>query len=284
MARTRQARSGRAGTTSGEGRTALVTGASSGIGLAAARALLAEGYSVFGTSRDPENIPDEKHVPGVQYLPLDLADSDSIARCAADAGAVDVLINNAGESQSGPFEEFPADALTRLFQLNVLGAVELTGLLLPGMRRRGYGRVVMIGSMLGSLPLAYRSSYCASKAAIRSFASAARPEFAPFGVWLTTVEPSSINTGISERRTHYVQPGSAFEDEYHRVITRLDEREKRGIPAEVVADEVMTAVRAKRPRPLYAVGGGSTIAFLMKRALPESVTERIMNRQFGVRV
>lgn len=268
--------------TSPSPRTALVTGASSGIGLATARALVASGCTVHGTSRRPGSIADGDRVPGVEYLPLDLTDPASIRRCAAAAGDVDVLVNNAGESQSGPFEELPAEDLTRLFQLNVLGAVQLSQAVLPGMRARGYGRVVMVGSMLGSLPLAYRSSYCASKAALRTFASAARPEYAPYGVWLTTVEPSSINTGISERRTHLVRPGSVFEDQYRRVIDRLDAREGAGISAEEVAAQIMDAIRAERPRPMYAVGGGSRAAFAMKRLLPDSVSERILNRQFGV--
>lgn len=263
--------------------TALVTGASSGIGLAVARALAASGYAVVGTSRRPDALADEARIEGVRYLPLDLADRSSIAASAAEAGPVDVLINNAGESQSGPFEEFPADALDRLFQTNVLGPVQLSQEVLPGMRERGHGRVVMVGSMLGSLPLAYRSSYCAAKAALRTFASAARPEFAPYGVWLTTVEPSSISTGIGQRRTHYVQPGSVFEDQYRTVISKLDARERNGISAEQVAGTVMDAVRAERPRPMYAVGGGSRAAFAMKRLLPDSVSERILNRQFGVR-
>ena len=263
--------------------TALVTGASSGIGLATATALTAGGYRVLGTSRHPESLAPQARADGVEYLPLDLDDPDSIAACAETAGDVDVLVNNAGESQSGPFEEFPPEALERLFRLNVLGQVRLSQLLLPGMRERGYGRVVMVGSMLGSLPLAYRSSYCASKAALRTFASAARPEFAPYGVWLTTVEPGSINTGISARRTHYVRPGSVFESQYRRVIDRLDAREAGGISAEEVAGQIMDAIRARRPRPLYAVGGGSRVAFAMKRLLPESVSERILNRQFGVR-
>lgn len=263
-------------------RTALVTGASSGIGLATARALVASGYRVHGTSRRPGSIADDARVDGVEYLPLDLTDPASIRQCAAAAGDVDVLVNNAGESQSGPFEELPPEDLARLFQLNVLGAVQLSQQVLPGMRERRYGRVVMVGSMLGSLPLAYRSSYCASKAALRTFASAARPEFAPYGVWLTTVEPSSINTGISERRTHLVQPGSVFEEQYRRVIGRLDARETAGISAEEVAGQIMDAIRARRPRPMYAVGGGSRAAFAMQRLLPDSVTERVLNRQFGV--
>src|SRR5262245_26610250 len=147
-------------------RTALVTGASSGIGKATAVVLLARGYRVVGTSRRPQELSAGQRADGVEYLPLDLGDEASIELLASTVGPVDVLVNNAGESQSGPLEELPGHALRRLFQVNVLGPVRLTQLLLPGMRERRFGRVVMVGSMLASFPLAYRSSYVASKAAL----------------------------------------------------------------------------------------------------------------------
>ncbi len=193
-------------------RTALVTGASSGIGRATAQMLLDRGHRVIGTSRNPAKIPADERLDGVTYRALDLTDLYAIEGFVNSLGAegyrVDIVVNNAGESQSGPLEELPIGALERLFHLNVLGPVHLTQLLLPGMRHRGYGRVVMVGSMLASFPLAYRSSYVATKAAIKGFATAARFEMAPYGVWLTTVEPGSINTGISQRRTKYIGESS----------------------------------------------------------------------------
>src|SRR5690242_11764500 len=193
-------------------RTALVTGASSGIGLATAKRLLDRGYRVVGTSRDPDKVPESARPEGLRYRALDLREKSSIdgfvGMLAAEDIHVDILVNNAGESQSGPLEEIPLSALERIFQINVLGPVHLTQRLLPGMRSRGYGRVVMVSSMLASFPLAYRSSYVASKAAIEGFATAARFEMSPFGVWLTTVEPGSIRTGISTRRTKYVADDS----------------------------------------------------------------------------
>ena len=135
-------------------RTALVTGASSGIGRATAVALAARGYRVLGTSRRPDELTAAQRVAGVEFLPLDLTSDASIEALADRLAGVDILVNNAGESQSGPFEELPADALRRIFQINVLGPVRLTQLALPGMRERRYGRVVMVGSMLASFPLA----------------------------------------------------------------------------------------------------------------------------------
>ncbi|HSA49445.1 MAG TPA: SDR family NAD(P)-dependent oxidoreductase, partial [Yinghuangia sp.] len=198
------------------GRVALVTGASSGIGAAVAALLAGRGYRVYGTTRNPAAI--SAPVPDVEYIALDLTDEASIGACAAACGPVDILINNAGESQSGPLEELPMDAVRRLFETNVFGAVRLTQLLTPGMRARRHGRVVMVGSMLASFPLAYRSSYVASKAALKGFATAARREFAPYGVAITTVEPGSINTGISERRTQYLAEDSPFATEYHTML------------------------------------------------------------------
>ena len=262
-------------------RTALVTGASSGIGAAVARALVGKGYRVFGTSRSPESVTDR--IPGVEYVALDLADDASVVACARAVGEVDVLVNNAGESQSGPIEELPPEAIERLFRINVFGAVRLTQLLLPGMRARRYGRVVMVGSMVASFPLAYRSSYVASKAAVKGFATAARRELSPYGVWLTTVEPGSINTGISERRTHYIADGSPFRAGYDAMLGVLNANEARGISAEKVAAVIVAAIEAERPRPLYAVGSNAPAVFTLRRLLPRTVVEQVVARKFGQR-
>ena len=262
-------------------RTALVTGASSGIGAATAAALAARGYCVVGTSRDPG--PLGERIAGVDYLPLDLVDDDSIAACAAAVGDVDVLVNNAGESQSGPLEELPPEAIERLFRVNVFGPVRLTQLVLPGMRARGYGRVVMVGSMLASFPLAYRSSYVASKAALKGFATAARREVAGYGVAITTVEPGSTNTGIGERRTHYLHADSPFAGDYRTMIEHLDANERAGASADAVAATILTAIEAEHPRPLYAVGSNAPLAFALRRALPRALVETMTARRHGLR-
>jgi short-subunit dehydrogenase len=261
-------------------RTALVTGASSGIGAAVAAALVRRGYRVYGTSRKPEAVADP--VPGVEYLALDLADEASVVACAQAAGAVDVLVNNAGESQSGPLEELPPEAVERLFRINVFGAVRLTQLLLPGMRERRYGRVVMVGSMLASFPLAYRSSYVASKAAMKGFATALRREVSPYGVGVTTVEPGSINTGISERRTQYIRPDSPFAAEYRTMLAALNANEARGVSAERVAATIVRAIESRPPRPFYAVGSNAPVVFALRRLFPRSVVLRMVARRHGL--
>ncbi|MCO8269236.1 SDR family oxidoreductase [Actinoplanes sp. TRM 88003] len=257
-------------------RTALVTGASSGIGLATAIALAGRGYRVLGTSRRPEAVTPRS---GIDYLPLDLNEPESIEALAERVKDVDILVNNAGESQSGPFEELPADALQRLFQVNVLGPVRLTQLTLPGMRERGYGRVVMVGSMLASFPLAYRSSYVATKAAIKGFSNGARHEFSPYGVWFTTVEPGSISTGISERRTSYIEPGSPHAPDYERMLAALNRNEASGTSAERVAATIVTAIEAAKPRQRYAVGSNAALVFPARRLLPIWLAEKLTHRR-----
>jgi short-subunit dehydrogenase len=261
-------------------RSALVTGASSGIGKATAAALVARGYRVVGTSRRPAEV---KPVAGVGYVALDQGSPESVESLAQLLTTVDVLVNNAGESQSGPFEELPEDALRRLFEVNVLGPVRLAQLALPGMRERGHGRVVMVGSMLASFPLAYRSSYVATKAALKGFTDAARHEYSPFGVWLTTVEPGSINTGISERRTRYVRPASPYATEFATMLAALDRNERAGVSAEQVAAVIVQAIEAPRPRPHYATGSRAPLAFALRRLLPATAMAKLTHRQHDLR-
>ncbi|MER7278513.1 SDR family oxidoreductase [Dactylosporangium sp. NPDC000244] len=260
-------------------RIALVTGASSGIGKATAAALAARGYRVLGTSREPGGL----RADGIEFLALDLEDDASIEALAVAAGPVDVLVNNAGESQSGPFEDLPMDALRRLFQVNVLGPVRLAQLLLPGMRERRYGRVVMVGSMLASFPLAYRSSYVASKAALKGFSDGARHEYSPFGVWLTTVEPGAISTGISQRRTKYVAEASPHRAEFERMLAALDRNEQAGIAAGPVAATIVKAIEAARPKAHYAVGSNAPLVFPLRRLLPPGLVEKVTHRRHDLR-
>ncbi|WP_030168280.1 MULTISPECIES: SDR family oxidoreductase [Actinomycetes] len=264
-------------------KTAVVTGASSGIGRAVASAMVDRGYRVIGTSRNGSTV--DNPARGVEYRTLDLTDRDSIRGFvdALDGVDVDVLINNAGESQCGPLEELPLDAVHRLFQLNVFGAIELTQLLLPGMRARRSGTIVNVGSMLASFPLAYRSSYVATKAAIKGFATAARYELSPFGIAITTVEPGSIATGLSGRRTKYIGSTSPYTHDFTSAIAVLDKKEVQGITAARVARTVVKAVEDKKTRPLYAVGSNAPMVLLAQRLLPRTVIESVMAKAYGIR-
>lgn len=263
---------------------ALVTGASSGIGWACAEALRDAGFDVVGTSRKGADAP---HPDGVEMIALDMGDPASIVAAADEVisgGAPSVVIANAGESQSGPFEELPADALNRLFQVNVLGQVDLVQRLLPSMRNAGRGRVILVGSMLGGLPLPHRSSYVATKAALRGFGMSLRGEVSRFGIGVTVVEPGSINTGISNRRTKYgAGEGSPYRDDALTMLKNLDANEAKGISADDVAETVMHEITAERPLPLVARGSRAGLVVPLTRALPTEATLALMRRVHGLK-
>ncbi|MGO2863612.1 MAG: SDR family oxidoreductase [Brevibacterium sp.] len=269
--------------------TVLVTGGTSGIGRALVEALATKGCTVLTTSRNPDRLAPAEKFPGVRYLPLDLADPrapDALVEELADLGAlgdIEVLVNNAGESQSGPFEELPAEAIERLFRTNVFGPVRLSQLVLPEMRARRTGRIIMVGSMLASFPLAHRSSYSAAKAALRGFAMAARQELSPFGVWVTTVEPGSIATGIGLRRTKYLDEGSPYAEDVATMLDHLDANERNGISPEKVVATIVDAIVSPRPREFYAVGSRAPLPFLLKRVLPRGLMSKIVAAQHGLK-
>ncbi|WP_210603576.1 SDR family oxidoreductase [Brevibacterium oceani] len=269
--------------------TVLITGGTSGIGRALVEALAAKGCTVLTTSRNPHRLSPTDKVVGVRYLTLDLADPRGPEALAEELdelgmlGEIDVLVNNAGESQSGPFEELPPEAIERLFRTNVFGPVRLSQLVLPGMRRRRSGRIIMVGSMLASFPLAHRSSYSAAKAALRGFATAARQELSPFRVWVSTVEPGSIATGIGLRRTKYLEEGSPYAEDVATMLDHLDANERNGIPPEKVAATITDAIVSPRPREFYAVGSRAPLPFLLKRVLPRRLMSTIVAAQHGLK-
>ncbi|WP_306211871.1 SDR family oxidoreductase [Actinoplanes sp. RD1] len=263
-------------------RTALITGASSGIGRATAALLVTRGWTVIGTSRNPDGIPAEDRVPGVEYVALDVADPASVEAFAGRLKDVDALVNNAGQSHAGPLEDLPPDAMRRLFEINVFAPVRLAQLALPAMRERGSGRVVMVGSMNASFPMAYRSLYIATKAALKGFAEAARAEYAPFGVWLTTVEPGSISTGISERRATDIAPGSPHRADYETLLANMRRFEQSGPAPAKIAEIIVRALEADRPKPFYALGSGAPWVFLVQRLIPRHLMSKATHRKFGL--
>ena len=155
----------------------LITGCSSGIGAATARHLAANGWTVWATARDPERLADLRSA-GCRTLALDLADqasmADAVAAVEAEHGAVGALVNNAGYSQSGAFEAVPMERVRAQFETNVYGLVELTRLVLPGMRRRRAGRIVNLSSMGGRLVFPGGAFYHATKHAVEALSDALR--------------------------------------------------------------------------------------------------------------
>jgi NAD(P)-dependent dehydrogenase (short-subunit alcohol dehydrogenase family) len=256
----------------------LVTGASRGIGRAIARALVGDGYRVFGTSRSPEKIPEEQRVSGVTYLPLEMTDYESIDRVVREVGHVDVLIHNAGSSQIGPVEEAPRSLVQRLFTLNLFGVIYLTRRLLQGMREKGDGTIINISSMAGRIVVPFSSIYAATKHGLDGYARGLRSEVRGFNIRVVNVCPYGIRTGIEPER--HFRKDSPYRGNLSRVLDIRARAHERAPGPEVVAEKVMQVLKKKNPRFSYVVGGiGPVLAFL-NRVLPEKLTERIQRRAF----
>jgi NAD(P)-dependent dehydrogenase (short-subunit alcohol dehydrogenase family) len=175
----------------------LITGCSSGIGRAAALSLHQAGFTVYATARQTSALAELSGL-GLRTLALDVTDEESmtqaVAAVAADAGAVRVLINNAGYGLYGPVEQQPMAEIRREFETNFFGLVRLTQLVLPGMRRQGRGRILNVSSMGGRITLPGGAFYHASKYAVEALSDALRMEVAQFGIDVVLIEPGPVKT------------------------------------------------------------------------------------------
>jgi NAD(P)-dependent dehydrogenase (short-subunit alcohol dehydrogenase family) len=242
----------------------LITGCSSGVGHATARAFCAAGFETVATARNPAQIEDLR-VAGCHALALDVTD-EAQRRAAVKAvetqfGAVGVLVNNAGYGQYGPIEEISLDQMRRQFETNVFGGARLSQLALPSMRRAGRGRIINVSSVAGRVSVLGGGAYHASKFAIEALADALRPEVEPFGVKVINVLPGPIATRFeatllqSIPQTGEQSPYGAFK---RRLAAWMHDFLKPGgfgvMTAETVARIIVKAATAPSPRPRYDVG------------------------------
>ena len=271
----------------------LVTGCSTGIGRATAEHLAQRGWTVYATARRPETI---SGLRGCKTLALDVCDEASI-RSAVDAveraeGAVGVLVNNAGYGQEGAFEETPMAEVRRQFETNVFGLIRLTQLVLPGMRRQRWGRVVNLSSMGGRLTLPGGAFYHATKYAVEALSDALRFEVKPFGIDVVVVEPGPIRTQFGDTAIAAVQRVSRTDSpyaEFNRVLAQRIKEAYEGpmgrfaLPPEAVAKVIETAIAADRPRTRYVVTFAARFLMALRRWLPDRAFDGFLRTQFPQR-
>ena len=272
----------------------LITGCSSGIGRAAAERLARSGWTVYATARNPESIADLASV-GCRLLELDVTDEESMRAAVADVeqaeGAVGVLVNNAGYSLSGAIESVPLDEVRRQFETNVFGLARLCQLVLPGMRRQGFGRIVNVSSMGGRLTFPGGGYYHASKHAVEALSDALRFEVQGFGVDVVVIQPGLIRTGfgdaavgtIADRSEDPEGPYDGFNQAvaaatagaYRNVIART-----LGGGPDTVARSIERAISARRPQTRYRVTGSARLFLTLRRLLPDRLWDAMVSRTF----
>lgn len=266
-------------------RSVLITGCSSGIGLAAARVLKARGWRVLATARRAEDLERLQRDVGVEALHLELGDPASVAACADAAlarcgGTVTALFNNAAYGQLGAVEDVSADALRRQFEVNVVGQHELVRRLLPGMRRAGAGRIVQCSSVLGLVSARYRGAYCASKFALEGLTDALRLELRGTGIHVSLIEPGPIRTrfvanALEMFRTTVTIDGSPHEEAYRARLVSMQAGGKSTfkLEPEAVAMKLVHALEARHPRRRYYVTVPTYAAAAMRRLLPPPMAD-----------
>lgn len=260
---------------------ALVTGASSGIGKATAERLSQAGYKVYGSSRRGGQAGQYPF----EMLALDVTHDDSVAAAVAELlrreGRIDVLVNNAGFGVApAGAEESTIGQAQSIFDTNFFGIVRMTRAVLPQMRRQGSGRIINIGSVLGLLPMPYGALYSATKHAVEGYSESLDHELRTRGIRVSVVEPAFTRTAFD---ANIVQP-DAMLDEYRGNRTALNAFLQgsiaRGDDPAVVADVVLKAARAPRPRLRYAAGGLAGRLSLLRRFAPASLVDAGIRKDF----
>ena len=274
-------------------KTILITGCSSGIGAAAARALRERGWRVFATARKSADVERLK-AEGLESLVLDLDDSASIRTAAEEVlaraeGCLDALFNNGGFGQVGAVEDLTRDALRAQFETNLFGWVELTNLVIPAMRRQGHGRIVMNSSVLGYAAFPYRGAYNAVKFALEGITDTLRLELAPAGIHVCLIEPGPIVSRFRDNclphfEAHIDWQHSVHRSQYEGQLARLRTPGPAApftLGPEAVVDKLLHALESPYPRARYPVTVPAKAFGWLKRVLPVRAMDWVLTRASG---
>ena len=271
-------------------RSVLITGCSSGIGLASAREMKSRGWRVFATARKPDDIARLRDEEGVESLYLDYAEPESIEAAtthvlAATGGRLDALFNNGAYGQPGAVEDLRRDVLRAQFEAGFFGWQELTARVIPVMRRQGEGRIVFCSSVLGLVSAPYRGAYCATKFAVEALADALRLELAATPIKIALIEPGPIasrflKNALEAYRRHIDLEASPHRDVYRSRIARLEEGGDQTfkLGPEAVALKLACALESRHPKRRYYVTVPTYAAALFRRFLPTAMLDFIAAR------
>jgi NAD(P)-dependent dehydrogenase (short-subunit alcohol dehydrogenase family) len=274
-------------------RAVLITGCSSGIGHATAAHLADKGWTVYATARRPETLADLE-AKGCKTLALDVTDEASrdaaVAAVEAAEGAVGVLINNAGYSQSGAVESVPDERVRAQFDTNVFGLLGMCRAVLPKMRETGWGKIVNVSSMGGRFTFPGGGIYHATKHAVEALSDALRFEVRGFGVDVIIIEPGIIRTNFGETAAREIDAGTRDPGPYGEFNQAVAEAtkgvyeegplSKLGGPPEAVARKIEDAITARHPRPRYTVTPSARVLITGRSLLGSRGWDAMLRGQF----
>jgi NAD(P)-dependent dehydrogenase (short-subunit alcohol dehydrogenase family) len=274
----------------GLSKTVLITGCSTGIGYTTAGELKNRGHRVIATARKSEDVA-RLEQEGFTAIQLDLANSASIQQAVERAlalsnGKIDALFNNAAFGQPGAVEDLSRDVLRFQFETNLFGTHELTNLLIPPMRKQGHGRIIYNSSVLGLVAMRYRGAYNASKFALEGLADTLRLELFGTNIHISLIEPGPILSNF--RKNAYllykqnIDPAHSFHKETYKAMEARLQKEGAAVaftlPATAVAEKVIHALEAKRPKMRYYVTFPTYLFAFLKRILPMSWLDTLLRK------
>jgi NAD(P)-dependent dehydrogenase (short-subunit alcohol dehydrogenase family) len=273
--------------------TILITGATAGIGRHAAIHLSARGHRVIATGRNEQILAQLKAAhPAIETLRLDVTSADSIAaaREAVDAltggRGVDVLVNNAGYGLVGPMEEISDADLRAQFETNVFGLVAVTRAFVPGMRARGFGRVINISSVGGRMVFPFFGAYNATKFAVEAMSDAMRMELRAFGIHVVLVEPGVIKTEFADRSMSFVDRYRRPDSPYAAVLARADKiketSDRQAVGPEVISRAIERAATARSPRARYVAPFRARLMLRAVHMMPTRMLDWVFRTAIGL--
>jgi len=266
------------------GKDVLLTGGSSGIGLAAAELFASNGYTVFAASRNPGG--DTKTFPGggqIRPIALDVRDSLSVETAVetvlsmADIG---IVIHCAGIGIACAAEEFPCESVAGLMETNFNGVLRLNSRILPHMRKRGKGLCLIIGSLAGLFPIPFQSHYSASKAALDLYAGAMRMELREYNVKVCLVMPGDTNTGFTDARKYEIDETSPYYEACVKAVKKMENDELGGASPSTVAKILLRLSARKNPPSRITVGFNYKLLVFLHKLLPNKLIEFILVRMY----
>ena len=262
-------------------KTAVITGASRGIGLELAKFLMKDGYFVYCLSRSAPNQEEIDDMLMFRHVECDVSDETSIKKACAEileeAESIDILVNNAGIGVGGSIEHTAASCAKRIININLLGVVLVTSKLLPKLHE-SKGRIVNISSVGGVFALPYQALYSATKAGVISFSDALRNELRPFGVRVMTVLPADVKTDFS--RTSNIDDG-VYAEFSKKSIAKMERDEQNGMTPRYVARKTYRAMRRRRMPQQRVIGRGFGVLMFLTRFAPKRFVNWLVFKLYG---
>lgn len=261
------------------GKTAIVTGASGGIGREAARILSENGCTVYDLSRS------EKPQDGVRHIPCDVTEEASVKAAVAavigESGKVDILVSCAGMGISGAVEFTAPEDSRRQMDVNLFGTDRVVRAVLPHMRKQRSGRLVLTSSVAGVTPIPFQTWYSASKAAINSYAMALANEVRPYGIGVAVVMPGDIKTGFTAARKKSAEGNDEYSGRIERSVSRMEKDEQNGMPAAYAGKILAKAALRKHAKPLTSTGFVYSLLCTLAKVLPARLIQWVLYQMYA---